>query len=189
MNTAMHITYCRRLGFALLLAPCSLLLTACSILPEPQADPVRHFTLSGPLEDAPRADAPTVRPVRLAGHLRNRSMAVRVSENEVVYRADVRWAEPLDEAITQVLRHRLQPLGGGAVVNVQVQRCELVRSAGDQVQLAATYTIAPRSGDSRSGTFTATPRSWSGGDTGELVGLIQAAVNELADALAAEVGK
>jgi uncharacterized lipoprotein YmbA len=159
------------------------------VLPEPQADPMRHFTLSGPLGGPPAADAPTVRPVRLAGHLRNRSMAVRVSENEVVYRADVRWAEPLDEAITSVLRNRLQALGGGAVVTVQVQRCELVTSAGNQVQLAATYAIAPRSGESRPGAFTATPRPWSGGDTGELVGLIQAAVNELADAIAAEVAK
>lgn len=173
----------------LLLVPCSLLLTACSILPEPQADPVRHFTLSGPLGAAPAVDAPTVRPVRVAGHLRNRSLAVRVSENEVVYRADVRWAEPLDEAITQVLRNRLQSLGGGAVVNVQVQRCELVRSAGDQVQLTATYTITPRSGESRPGSFAATPRTWSEGDPGDLVGLIQVAVNEFADALAAEVGK
>lgn len=175
--------------YSLLLVPCALLLTSCSILPEPQADPVRHFTLSGPLGGTPAVDAPVVRPVRVAGHLRNRSLAVRVSENEVVYRADVRWAEPLDEAITQVLRNRLQPLGGGAVVNVQVQRCELVRSAGDQVQLAATYTIVPRSGESRPGTFTATPRTWAGGEPGELVGLIQAVVSELADALAAEVGK
>jgi uncharacterized lipoprotein YmbA len=187
MNTAKHRLGIPALGASLLAV--SLLQTACSVLPEPQADTVRHFTLSGPLGGTPAADAPTVRPVRLAGHLRNRSMAVRVSENEVVYRADVRWAEPLDEAITQVLRSRLQSLGGGAVVTVQVQRCELVGSADNQVQLAATYAITPHGGDSRPGSFTATPRPWSGKDAGELVGLIQAAVNEFADALAAELGK
>lgn len=187
MNTDKHRFWVPAFGVSLLAL--SLLHTACSVLPEPQADSVRHFTLSGPPGGAPSSDAPTVRPVRLAGHLRNRSMAVRVSENEVVYRDDVRWAEPLDEAITQVLRARLQSLAGGASVTVQVQRCELVRSAGNQVQLAATYSIAPRDADSRPGSFTATPRAWAGDDPAELVALIQSAVNEFADALAAEMGR
>jgi uncharacterized lipoprotein YmbA len=176
----------RLLALRASLSALSLLLGGCSILPEPQADPTRYFTLSGAAAGVPAADALMVRPVRLAGHLRNRNMAVRVSENEVVYLDEVRWAEPLDEAITQVLRNRLRPVGGGGAVVVQIQRCELVRSDGNTVQLSATYALAPAGGgDGQPGTFTATPRAWTGGDHGALVGLIQAAVNELADAIAA----
>ncbi len=159
------------------------------MLPEPQVDAVRYFTLSGAVSGAPAPDGVMVRPVRLAGHLRNRSMAVRVSENEVIYLDDVRWAEPLDEALTQVLRNRLRQVGGGASVTVQVQRCELVRSDGNSVQLAATYTVTPAGGEARPGEFTATRRTRGGNDAGELVGLMRAAADELAEAIAAAAGK
>ena len=46
-----------------------LCLAGCG-LPTPQADTVRHFTLSGPVTTV--ADGATVRPVQLAGHLRGR---------------------------------------------------------------------------------------------------------------------
>jgi uncharacterized lipoprotein YmbA len=115
-------------------------------------------------------------------------MAVRVSENEVVYLDDVRWAEPLDEAITQLLRNRLRSVGGAAVVTVQVQRCELNRAEGNAVQLAATYTINAPGQPARSGSFAATPRPWNGKDHGALVGLLREAVTELAEAVATAAG-
>jgi uncharacterized lipoprotein YmbA len=163
-----------------------LLLSSCNILPQPQADTVRYFTLSGPAEAGAVAEGLIVRPVRLAGHLRNRSMAVRVSAHEVIYLEDARWAEPLDEAITQVLRNRLRSVrGGGAAIIVQLQRCELVQADGNTVQLAATYTLTPAGGgEATTGVFTATPRAWSGGDHGALAGLIREAVEELAGAIA-----
>ncbi len=181
MNTDNHRW--RLVALSAQLSALSLFLTACNVLPEQQADPVRHFTLSGPAGTTAVADAVSVRPVQLAGHLRNRSMAVRVSENEVIYLDDVRWAEPLDEAITQVLRNRLRSVGGSASVAVQVQRCELVRSEGNSVQLAATYTITPPGGSPHSGSFTAGPRTWDGHDHGALVGLLREAVGELAEAI------
>jgi uncharacterized lipoprotein YmbA len=160
-------------------------LAGCS-LPAPQADTVRYFTLSGGSVGPAAPDALTVRPVRLAGHLRNRSLAVRVSENEVTYLEDARWAGPLDEAVTQVLRNRLRQVGGAAVVTVQLQRFELVRNEGNTVQLAATYAITPQGGgEARTGAFTATPRPWAGGDHGGIVTLMHAALDELADAIAA----
>jgi hypothetical protein len=180
----------RLLAFSLQLSAFSLFLSACNILPEPQADTTRHFTLSGPAEAGAVADAVQVRPVRLAGHLRNRAMAVRVSANEVVYLDEVRWAEPLDEAITQVLRNRLRQVAGGGVVVVQIQRCELVQSEGNAVQLAATYAITPAGGaEAQTGVFMATPRTWSGGDHGALVSLIREAVEELAGAIVAAAEK
>lgn len=183
MNTQQSDGMKTRFRRVLLPVSCSLLLAACS-LPTPQADPVRHFTLSGPRDAAAVADAVSVRPVRLAGHLRSRAMAVRVSENEIVYLEDMRWAESLDEAITQILRNRLRQVGGGASVSVQVQRCELDRSAGDRVIVAATYTITSPKGEPRPGVFTSTPRTWSGGDYAGLVGLLREAVGELAEAVA-----
>lgn len=176
----------KKLALSFQLSALSLLLAACN-LPSPQADTVRHFTLSGPVAAA--MDGATVRPVQLAGHLRGRLMAVRVAPNEVIYLEDVRWAEPLDDAITQLLRARLGPAGAGRVVAVQVSRCELVRSEGNSVQLAATWTITASDGTAQRGVFTASPRTWDGKDYGALVGQIRDAVTELGDALAAAAGK
>lgn len=164
-------------------------LGACN-LPAPQADTVRYFTLSGPVAAA--ADGATVRPVQLAGHLRNRAMAIRVSPNEIIYNEDVHWAEALDDAITQLLRARVGAAGAGSVITVQIQRCELVRAEGNSVQLAATWTIftsaSDAGGGARHGSFTSSPRTWDGKDYGTLVSQIRDAVNELGDALAAAAG-
>jgi uncharacterized lipoprotein YmbA len=160
------------------------LLFGCN-LPSPQADTVRHFTLSSPAPTA--GDGATVRPVQLAGHLRGRVMAVRVAANEVIYNEDVRWAEPLDEAITQLLRTRVGSAGAGRSIAVQLQRCELVRAEGNSVQLAATWSITAADGTVQRGAFTAGPRTWDGKDYGALVGEIRDAVAELGDALAAAV--
>jgi uncharacterized lipoprotein YmbA len=160
------------------------LLVGCN-LPAPQVDAVRNFTLSGPAVLAPVPGAVQVRLVQLAGHLHGRPMAVRVAEHEVIYLDEIRWAEPLDEAITQQLRIRLAAVPGGATVSVQVQRCELVRFEGNTVQLAATYAIQPADGGAvRRGVFTAATRKWDGKDYGALVGLLHDAVGELGDALA-----
>ncbi|HEX7631331.1 MAG TPA: ABC-type transport auxiliary lipoprotein family protein [Lacunisphaera sp.] len=167
------------------LSALSLLLAACNILPEPSADPVRNFTLSGPV--ATTLDGATVRPVQLAGHLRGRAMAVRIAANEVIYDDTARWAEPLDEAITQLLRAHVGGAGAGRVIAVQIQRCELVRNEGNSVQLAATYAITAPNGTVQHGTFTASPRTWDGKDYGVLVGEIRDAIGELGDALAVAV--
>jgi len=167
------------------------LLAGCNLLPQPQADSVRYFTLSGPAAVPPVAEGTEVRPVQLAGHLRNRALAVRVAANEVVYLEDARWAEPLDHAITQLLRARLGAVAGGASVSVQIQRCELDRAEGNRVQVAATYSIAPAEGGralTLRGAFTASPRKWDGKDYGTLVDQLQAAVGELGEAIAVAVG-
>lgn len=184
MNTAKQRWKGWFLG-SLLLAPASLLVQSCN-LPSAQADPVRYFTLSGAVPGS--EDGATVRPVQLAGHLRGRQMAVRVAANEVIYLENVRWAESLDDALTQVLRARLASAGAGRVVTVQVTRCELVRAEGNSVQLAATWTVTARDGSGQHGAFTASPRTWDGRDYGVLVGQIRDAVNELGDALAAALG-
>jgi len=167
------------------LAAFALLLGACS-LPQAQTDTVRHFTLAGPTEAALVADCARVQPVIVAGHLRSRSMAVRIAENEVIYLDDVVWAESLADGITQILRNRLGAIASDSVVSVQIQRCELNRSAGNAVQLVASYSIKAGSGGGSAetrGLFSAAPRTWDGKDYGTLVGLIREAVGELADRL------
>lgn len=164
------------------------LLSSCN-LPAPQEDTTRYFTLSGPATGPAAPDGAAVRPVRLAGHLRNREMAVRVSDHEVVYLDEVRWAEPLDDAITQILRQRLRQVAGDVVISVQVQRCELVRNADNAVQVAATYSIVPVGGDARTGVFSSTPRKWDGKDYGALVGLLREGVEELAETVAQAAAK
>jgi uncharacterized lipoprotein YmbA len=162
------------------------LLSACN-LPQPQADTVRHFTLGGAGGTAPVANSTQVRPVQLAGHLHGRAMAVRVAEHEVTYLEDVRWAEPLESSLTQILRARLGAVGGAATVTVEVQRFELVRFERNSVQLAATYTLVPAEGGKEAaqhGVFTSSPRTWDGKDPGVLVGLLRDAAGELGDAIA-----
>lgn len=182
---------CFPLPLALSAALC--LLAGCSnILPQPQADTVRNFTLDTPVATVPVAGATQVRPVQLAGHLHGRPMAVRVAEHEVIYLEDVRWAEPLDEAITAMLRARLAAVGGGATVTVSVSRCELDRSADNHVQLAATYAITRAGADpaaAERGVFTAPPRKWDGRDYSGVIALLHDEVAELGDAIAAAVGK
>ena len=161
-------------------------LMGCNVLPEPQGDTVRYFTF-GAVPASATSDGPTVRPVHLAGHLRNRAMAVRVGENEVIYLDDVHWAESLSDAVTQLLRARLASVNGNHLVSVQIQRLELVRFEGNAVQLAATYTILSP-GDhavAQRSVFTASPRTWDGKDYGVLVGQLKEAINELGDSIAA----
>lgn len=176
--------------FLRLLAGAALLAFAgCHVLPEQQADTVRYFTLSGPVPARMAIEGTSVRPVRVAGHLRNRAMAVRVAENEVIYLEDARWAEPLGDAITELLSARLGVIAGNSVVSVDVQRCELVRFENDSIQLAATYTVLPL-GDraaAKRGTFNASPRTWDGKDYGTLVSQLRDAVDELGETIAAVI--
>jgi uncharacterized lipoprotein YmbA len=168
------------LTFVLLLAGCN--------LPQAEVDHTREFTLSGPGPAPSSVDSTVVRSVRLAAHLDSSSMAVRVGENEVIYLEDIRWAEPLREGVTQVLRARLGGIVSGCSVTVQVQRCELVRLNGNHVEFNATYQIAPLNGDAsgtKQGVFSATPRVWDGKDYGTLVAQMRDAVAELGDAIAA----
>jgi uncharacterized lipoprotein YmbA len=176
---------------SLLLALGALLLSGCNVLPEPQADTVRYFTLGSAAPATAAAGSLVVRPVKLAGHLHGRNMVVRVAEHEVIYLDDVHWAAPLDSALTQLLRTRLATVSGSGTVTVEVQRFELVRSEGNSVQLVASYMLVPAGGDKGTApthSFRASARSWDGKDTGTLVGLLADAANELGDAIAATAG-
>ena len=187
-------TFLSRKVHHLIGGPLLLLFTACSsVLPQPQTDTTRHFTLAGPTGTAAVANGARVQPVQVAGHLRSRSMAVRIAENEVIYLDDVVWAEALADGITQTLRNRLASIASDAVVSVQIQRCELDRAAGNTVQLIATYTITSSGAGGppveTRGQFSASPRTWDGKDYGALVALLREAVSELADRLVTQLAE
>jgi len=174
------------------LAGALLALAGCGLpaIEPAKVDAVRHFTLSALPAESAVVGGLRVKPVELAGHLRGRELAVRVGENEVVYLEDARWAEPLDQGIGNLLRHRLGGVDAAGTVSVQVLRCELVRAEGDTVQFSATWTLAfddPQV-PARRGVFNAEPRTWDGRDPGALVALLRAAVEGLGDALAAAAG-
>ncbi|MEO6993030.1 MAG: ABC-type transport auxiliary lipoprotein family protein [Lacunisphaera sp.] len=174
-------------------------LVGCNILPEPQKDAVRYFTLSTPAmqagddqasatKDHAEFHGTTVRPVQIAGHLRERSMAVRVAENEVIYLDEVRWAQPLGDAITNLLRERLSDVGGNNVVTVQIHNCEPLRFKNDAVELAATWEIVALGGGTPiRGEFTSAKRTWDGKDYRALVSEMHGAVEELGDAIASAI--
>ncbi len=178
MNTA-----ARRSAFLLL--PALLALGACS-LPQAQPDPVHYYTLTAaPAETAVRTGGVQVRPVRLAGHLRSRAFALRVSDHEVRYSDFARWAEPLDEAITRILRARLADLPGGRTVSVEIIRCEPLLHQDGAVDFAATYTIQKDNGTSQSGdiAFTNVANPWDARNPATLVPLLQQAIDKLAASL------
>lgn len=174
-------------------------LAGCNILPEPQKDAVRYFTLSTPTmpsgdghasgaKDQAENGGTTVRPVQIAGHLRERSMAVRVAENEIIYLDEVRWAQPLADAITNLLRARLSKVGGNNVVTVQIHNCELLRFKGNAIELSATWEIvALGGGQPMRGDFTSATRTWDGKDYRDLVSELRGAVEDLSDVIASAI--
>ena len=98
------------LSIAALLLP---FVAACSFVPKPQADPSRHYVLTGPTiagyNEAFEQGTLKVglRTVSVAPYLDGKSMIVRRGENEIDYREFARWAEPLGVAVNRMLVARL----------------------------------------------------------------------------------
>jgi len=181
----------RSLAFSLQFSAFSLLLAGCGLpaIEPAKVDAVRLFTLSVPPAGAAAGEATRVSTVELAGHLRRREMAVRIGANEVVFLENMRWAESLDQGIANLLRARLGVGAAACTVAVHILRCEPLRHEGNAVQFSATWVITPDDPKvaAKRGTFNATARTWDGSDHAALVGQLAAAVNELGDALAAEI--
>lgn len=185
-----------------------LFLGACSILPEPVADPTRYYVLGTSAPAEPPTGLPKgtlhigLRAVELPLYLRNnRTLVVRSGTNEVRYQDIARWAEPLDLSIQRALRDRL--LGNDAVagaeiapfstdvqrdfdLNVRVQQCEggVDAQGRKTVLFSASYEVL----DQRNGgrvvvrkVFTAPAVEWDGANFGALAAHISDAVAALAN--------
>lgn len=122
-------------GFAVAL----LLGSAACSLPEAKPDLTRYYVLTPVASkgDAPAAERPAVlvRSVAVPEFLRGRIMQVRVSENELRFVDEARWAEPLEAGVLRVVRENLERAGVVRVVArgseahdyeivIRLQRCE-----------------------------------------------------------------
>lgn len=174
------------------LALSSLLLSGCSLptIEPARADTVRYYVLAGTAGLQFEAGGVHVRPVRVPAYLQSRLLAVRLAENEVRYAADAHWAEPLEAALTQLLRAKVKaPVGGAGEITVQVlvQQCEGAVGSDNGVRFAATFEIS--TGEKNATTtrheFTAAPRAWDGKNYAVLAAGLRAAAGELADTISA----
>jgi len=173
------------------LAVVTLPFAGCSILPEPRPDPTRFFVLPAEVAaTAPVVTAVTLRPIEVAGYLRNRPMVVRRGASEIEFREHARWGEPLEQGVARVLSAGLRargmnvvPAGAAApVLAVRVLACE--GAADGTVIFRATWELtggtAPSVGD-----FSASGLRWDVKSEASLASQLGAAVLALADEIAA----
>lgn len=199
-----------RRPFLPLAAGLLLLLAGCNLIPPPQADPTHYYVLSGPsLTEAPAATGKLrlgLRPLEVAPYLRKGSIVVRLGGNELLYKDEARWAEPLEAGITRALRAQLLTQPGVARVYtppypidqdrdydlaVNILRCEGATDAAGRstVKFAAMLEITsvkdPGLVVARR-IFTAPDAPWDGHNYGALAESLSAAIAALShEAIAA----
>lgn len=189
------------------------LLGGCASLLEPKADPTRFFLLSAPAEAVRPAEAQGgvsigLCRVELPAYLRTPAIVVRPGGTEVRHAPAARWAEPLDQGISRVLREtlRAQPAVRSVVaypapraatpeyeISVTVLACEAVLTGdGQQARFAANWEVRATAGEGRvvaSGTFEIKPPERAADDYRDLTTILGGAVGELGRVLAAVLPK
>ena len=196
---------------ALLSVFCLLLLSGCSLLPEPKADPTRYYVLTGPavesVEPAKVAGALVLglKRIEIAPYLNGKDMVVREQGNEITYNSFARWAEPLTTSISRALVDSLAhsdrvrrvysqpfPFEGERDYDViiRVLRCEGERGAGKSV---ASFAAEVEVTEAKAGgalvlrkVFAAPETKWDGADFGKLASALSDSIGALgADVVAA----
>lgn len=187
-------------------------LAGCSIIPEPQTDPTHYFVLTGAGLDAGDLHAHEgqlvlgLKTVQLAPYLDKSCVVVRRGENQLVYNDYMRWAEPLADGITRVLRDRL--LASPKVervfahpfpfnqrrdydVAINVVRCEGVQEGGRSLARFAVMLEITTPGDNSTvvtrKVFAAPDRTWDGHDYAALVQMLSDDVNALSGEVVASL--
>jgi uncharacterized lipoprotein YmbA len=188
------------------------LLAACNVVPPPSDDPTRYFILSDPAGaavQAPAAGAALIglKEIHLESYLKRREIVVRTGDNEVQFRDFSRWAEPLESAITRVLRLRLLEAPEVAQVytapfppdfepdyevSIDVRRCEgsaassgrFVASFEATIEVATTGS-APHVVSRK--LFSAPDAAWDGKDFDRLANLLSADVAALGQEVVADI--
>ncbi len=192
-----------------------LALAGCNVIPPAQEDATRYFVLSGATPAAAEpGQAPAgstlrigLRTVRLESYLSKRQMVVRAGPNEVRFEDFRRWAEPLDAAITRIVRARL--LSAPAVSQVLAEpfpfdqardydvSIDIVRFEGSlaadgkySASVTAVIEISTTGADSRVVShriYEAPALEWDGSDFGRLAALLNSDVGSLAQEVASEL--
>ncbi|ACB77892.1 PqiC family protein [Opitutus terrae] len=178
------------------------MLTGCS-LPEAQPDLTRFYVLTPTLAAAemakPAEAAPRVllRGVMVPEFLRGKIMPVRLSDTELRYIDQARWAEPLEAGLQRTLKVDLERSGRVRVVGrgsephdfeiaLQVRQCEGV-VPGRVARLAARIEVY--SGDVEAklvaqDEFTTEIAGWDGANHAELAKKLSEAAAQLAQRVA-----
>lgn len=120
------------LGLSLALAASAL--TGCNVIPAAQTDPTKFYVLSAPVGpaaepaagNAPAAENPTaakklrlgLRTVEVAHYLKGPEIVVRSGSNEVTLQDYARWAEPIQDGVSRLLREQLAAAPNVARVDV-----------------------------------------------------------------------
>lgn len=172
-------------------------LAACNVVPPAQEDATRYFVLSEPPAPAPSGGPEHgalrigLKSVVLEGYLKRREMVVRTGENEVAFKDYRRWAEPLDTAVSRIVRSTLvaspavaevylEPFPFGPKrdfdVSIEIRRCEGAVVSGKYVaRLSAMIQVSTTGDDAHVVSrrlFLAPPESWDGDDYGQLANLL-----------------
>lgn len=185
-------------------------LSGCALLP-PHADPTRFYALtvkSAPPEQAAEGGFKRwkvgLKPVEVPAYLRGKAMVVRTGANEIHFADFERWAEPLDQGISRVMKEALSSArnvekvalnshGDDTLdyeVSIRILACEGVRveNGNSSIRFAVTWearSVGKNSTATKRGVFTADPVAWDGKDYGQLAGRLSEAVAGASKAVAA----
>jgi uncharacterized protein len=187
-----------------------LLIAGCNIIPPPQADPTRFYTLAGPglagvgatqVHGSLRLG---LKAVDVPPYLKKGVFVVRRGENELVYNDYARWAEPLDVSIGRLLRTRLATDAKVARVftapfsieeerdfdvTVTIVRCEGVQEGSRAVArfgaVVEVTSVGVHSEVVARKTFTAPDAAWDGKDYAALARILSDDVAALSQEVAA----
>jgi uncharacterized lipoprotein YmbA len=147
-----------------------------------------------------------LKPVELPAYLRSKAMVVRTSTNELHFADFDRWAEPLDQGISRVMKETLSSarniesvaLNSHAddtldyEVAIRILACEGVRlgNGNGSIRFAVTWearSVGTNSTVTNRGVFTAHPVAWDGKDYGQLAERLSEAITGASKALAADL--
>jgi len=203
----------QRFIFVLLLgALAAFALDGCALL-RPHADPTRFYVLtapSAPPEPAAEGEFKRwrvgLRLVEVPTYLRTKFMVVRTGTNEIHFADFDRWAEPLDQGISRVLKETLGSArnvenvalnshGDDSLdyeVTIQILACHGMRVPKGQssIRFAATWAVRAIGTNSpaiKHGGFTADAADWDGNNYSQLATQLSVAVAAAGKALAADL--
>ena len=202
-----------RSAFLLVLgAVAAFALNGCALL-RPHADPTRFYVLTvpgAPLKPAVGGEFKRwrvgLRLVEVPSYLRTKFMVVRTGSNEIHFADFDRWAEPLDQGISRVLKETLgsaQNVQSVALnshgdasldyeVTIQILACHGMRvpTGKSSIRFAATWevqAVGTNSIEIKRGSFTADAADWDGNNYSQLATQVSAAVAVAGKTLAADL--
>lgn len=185
-----------------------LVTTGCRLLPEPKPDPTKFFVLGlpagAPGETGRSAGgaALVLRPIEVAGYLRNPPLVVRRGDHEIEFRDYARWGETLEQGVARILGAGLRargvavepaasrlPVGTERQLTVRVLACEGTAAGGVFFRAGWDLTKPGEApGVGVGGEFRAEGLTWDGKNEAQLVARLSEAVAALAGEIATAVG-